>query len=389
MSVAIDSAVARELDAFISERYPAFLEEWGDDRGFDARMAWQKVLHSGGWAAPSWPVEFGGRGLGVADRVACDIVLGRHRVPYVAGVLGINNVGPTLQAFGTPEQKASLAKILSGEELWCQGFSEPEAGSDLAGLRMTAIRESGPDGDVYVVNGQKIWTSQGMEATHCELLVRTDTTAGKHGGISVLCVPLDLPGIERRPLLQITGEADFAEMFFTDVRVPVSCLLGEENGGWLVTMATLAHERAGTIAMVSLMEVNAEELIEKYQRVDGEPVLSAAQRDELMQRYVEAKVLGVMGANSLASAEAGGQPGPEQSVIKLQWSVLSQTLNATKVSLQGLSAIAGEDRSAEASYLMARASTIAGGTTQVMKNILAERVLQMPREPKPAKVEAK
>ena len=380
MTDLLDSAPARELDAFIAERYPAFLEQWGDDRGFDARMAWQKVLHSGGWAAPSWPVEYGGRGLGVADRVACDVVLGRHRVPYVAGVLGINNVGPTLAAFGSPEQKASMAKILSGDEVWCQGFSEPEAGSDLAGLKMTAIR----DGDHYVVNGQKIWTSQGMQATHCELLVRTDTTAGKHGGISVLCVPLDLAGIERRPLLQITGEADFAEMFFTDVRVPASCLLGEENGGWLVTMATLAHERAGTIAMVSLLEVNAEELVAKYQRVEGEPVLSPVQRDELMQRYVEARVLGIMGANSLEAAEAGGAPGPEQSVIKLQWSLLSQALAASKVSLQGVDGIAGVDGAASVSYLTARASTIAGGTTQVMKNILAERVLKMPREPKPA-----
>lgn len=381
MSAPNESAAAAELDAFIRERYPAFVEQWGDDRSFDARMAWQKVLHSGGWAAPSWPVEIGGRGLGVADRVACDIVTGRHRVPYVAGVLGINNVGPTLAAFGSDEQKASLARILSGEELWCQGFSEPEAGSDLAGLKMTAIR----DGDHYIVNGQKVWTSQGMQATHCQLLVRTDPTAGKHGGISVLCVSLDLPGIDRRPLVQITGEAEFAEMFFTDVRVPVSCLLGEENNGWLVTMATLAHERAGTIAMVSMLEVHAEELVARYQKVDALSVLTPAQRDELVQRVVEARVLGIMGANSLTAAEAGGAPGPEQSVIKLQWSVLSQTLNATRMNLLGVASIAGDDRAAEVSYLTARASTIAGGTTQVMKNILAERVLQMPREPKPAK----
>ena len=368
---------AEELASFLDVERPAFDAQWGSDRGFAARLDWQQRLHRGGWVAPSWPTEIGGRGLGVADRVACDLELGRRKAPTIAGILGVNNVGPTLAMFGTEEQRAHLPKILSGEELWCQGFSEPDAGSDLAALRTQAVR----DGDAYVVNGQKVWTSQGMEATHCELLVRTDPEVPKHKGISVLVLPMDLPGIERRPLRQITGEADFAEVFFTDVRVPASCLLGPENDGWRVTMATLSHERTGVVTMSSLLESDVRTLIAAHARTGPRPV-SDGLRDELVQRYVEARVLGVMGANSLANAVAGGHPGPEQSVIKLSWSLLTQRLSATRLAVEGLPALTGQVPAAAGSYLGARAATIAGGTTEVMKNILAERVLGLPKEPK-------
>jgi alkylation response protein AidB-like acyl-CoA dehydrogenase len=367
---------AQELAAFVDEALPAFAQQWGDDRGFEARLDWQRRLHAGGWVAPSWPVEIGGRGIGVADRVACDIVLAERKAPTIAGILGVNNVGPTLAAWGTDEQRAHLPKILAGEEIWCQGFSEPEAGSDLAGLRMSALR----DGDEFVVNGQKIWTSQGMQADYCQLLVRTDPSAGKHKGISALVVPLDLPGIERRPLRQINGEADFAEVFFEDVRVPVENLLGPENDGWRVTMTTLSHERAGVIAMSAMLESDARTLLADHPR-DGERPLAPALRDEVVQRYIEARVLGVMGENSLALAEAGGRPGPEQSVIKLSWSLLSQRLSETRLAVEGLPGVTGGVPSAAGSFLGSRASTIAGGTTEVMKNILAERVLGLPKEP--------
>ena len=373
--VSRNSAAADELRLFLQEALPAFQAEWGDDRGHQARLAWQRRLHAGGWVAPGWSIENGGRGLGVADRVACDLVLAELRAPTVAGVLGVNNVGPTLAAVGNDEQKLSLPRILSGEEIWCQGFSEPEAGSDLAGLRCQARLE----GDTFIVNGQKVWTSQGVEATHCQLLVRTDNEAAKHKGISALAIPLDLPGIERRPLRQISGEADFAEVFFQDVRVPVSCLLGPLHQGWAVTMTTLAHERAGVIMVAAHLEAEVTQLLAS-RRVDSAaeptpPVL----RDELLQRYVDARVLGLMGADSLALAESGGTPGPAQSVIKLSWSLRSQELAATRLALAGLDAVCGTTPDAARSYLGARATTIAGGTTEVMKNILAERVLGMPK----------
>jgi alkylation response protein AidB-like acyl-CoA dehydrogenase len=367
---------ADELSAFLDEELPAFLGQWGTDRGFQARLDWQRRLYRGGWVAPSWPVELGGRALGVEDRVACDLVLGQRKAPTIAGILGVNNVGPTLAACGTDDQKAHLPRILAGDEIWCQGFSEPEAGSDLASLRMPAVR----DGDAYVVNGQKLWTSQGMEATHCQLLVRTDPDAPKHKGISALVIPLDLPGIERRPLRQITGEADFAELFFTDVRVPVSCLLGAENDGWRVTMTTLSHERTGVVTMSALLESDVRTLLADHAR-DGERPVSEGLRDELVQCYVEARVLAMMGEISLANAVAGGHPGPEQSLIKLSWSELTQRISETRLAVEGLAALTGEVPSAAGSFLGSRASTIAGGTTEVMKNIIAERVLGLPKEP--------
>jgi len=370
------SAPAEELSAFLDAELPPYLEQWGSDRGFQARLDWQRRLYAGGWVAPSWPVELGGRGLGVADRVACDLELGRRKAPTIAGILGVNNVGPTLAACGTDEQKAHLPAILAGDEIWCQGFSEPEAGSDLASLRMQGVR----DGDAFVVNGQKLWTSQGMEATHCQLLVRTDPDAPKHKGISAFVIPLDLPGIERRPLRQITGEADFAEVFFTDVRIPESCLLGAEHDGWRVTMTTLSHERTGVVTMSALLETDVRTLLAEHGR-DGERPVTEGLRDELVQRYVEARVLGFMGENSLANAVAGGHPGPEQSLIKLSWSLLTQRISETRLAVEGLPALTGEVPAAATSYLGSRAATIAGGTTEVMKNIIAERVLGLPKEP--------
>lgn len=365
---------ADELSAFLDVTLPEFEQQWGGDRGFAARLDWQRRLHSGGWVAPSWPLELGGRALGVADRVACDLVLGQRKAPTIAGILGVSNVGPTLAAWGTDEQKAHLPRILAGDEIWCQGFSEPEAGSDLAGLRMTAIL----DGDHYVVTGQKIWTSQGMEATHCQLLVRTDQEAPKHKGISALVVPLDLPGIERRPLRQITGEADFAEVFFSDVRVPVTALLGPENDGWRVTMTTLSHERTGVVTMSALLETEARNLLLEHAR-DGARPVGPDLRAELVQTYVEARVLAMMGEISLANAVAGGHPGPEQSIIKLSWSLLTQRLSETRLALEGLDGLTGH-AAAASSFLGSRAATIAGGTTEVLKNILAERVLGLPKE---------
>jgi alkylation response protein AidB-like acyl-CoA dehydrogenase len=288
----------------------------------------------------------------------------------------VNNVGPTIAAWGTDEQKQSLPRILDGSEIWCQGFSEPDAGSDLASLRMTAVR----DGDCYVVNGEKLWTSQGMEATHCQLLVRTDPEASKHKGISALAVPLDLLGIERRPLRQITGESEFAQLYFRDVRVPISCLLGPENAGWGVTMTTLAHERTGVIAVSAVLEAEAASLIRAH-AIDGDAPLSAVQADELVQRFVESRVLAMMGEDLLADAdtESSAAPGPGPSLIKLAWSQLSQSLTTTRVAISGADGLSPEPYTTGWLYLNARASTIAGGTTEVMKNILAERFLGMPR----------
>lgn len=362
---------AAELRAFLERELPAYRAAWGDDSSFAARLAWQQVLHGGGWAAPSWPVEHGGRGLAVLDRVACDAELARAEAPQCAGVLGLQNVGPALMMFGTPEQQKSLPRILSGEEVWAQGFSEPGAGSDLAGLSTRADLR----GDTFILNGQKVWTSNGMEATHALVLVRADRDAPKHHGISALLVDLTTPGIERRPLRQLTGDHGFAEMFFTDVEVPVTALLGELNDGWNVTTRTLGYERTGVINLASALERDVRKIVDSYEVSD--PVL----RDQLVQRWMEARTVGLMGTRALAALGDGARPGAEQSIIKFGWSRTTSRLGETLVDVVGAQALL-DDNPAVQRLLGSRASTIAGGTTEVLANLLAERVLGLPREPK-------
>jgi alkylation response protein AidB-like acyl-CoA dehydrogenase len=360
---------AAELRACLAEIVPRFRAMWGDaPSGFDAEMAWQRELAAVGWAAPSWPEWAGGRGLGVVDRVACDAELAAVDAPMLAGVLGVNNVGPALIMFGTESQQQTLPRILAGEELWCQGFSEPGAGSDLAAL---ATRAS-VDEDGFVVNGQKVWTSSGTHGTHIMTLVRTDPDAPKHKGISVLLVPMDSPGVEVRPLRQITGEAEFAEVFFTDVRVPRSALLGPLNEGWHVTMSTLGYERTGIINLASALQREVESLVARTRVTD--PLL----RDEVTRRWMDARLTGLLGARALAKLGEGGAPGPEQSVIKFAWSRATAEMGETMMRVQGLDALLSDDPGAQR-FLRTRASTIAAGTTEIMKNLLAEQVLGMPK----------
>jgi alkylation response protein AidB-like acyl-CoA dehydrogenase len=368
VTVTIDASPAAELRAYLDSIVPGYRERWGRDTSFEASLAWQKLLAAGGWAAPSWPEWAGGRALGVLDRVACDAELARVDAPMMAGVLGLQNVGPALIMFGTEEQQASLPRILTGDEIWCQGFSEPGAGSDLAGLSTRAV----VDGDDFVVNGQKVWTSQGMEGTHMMLLVRTDPDVPKHKGISVLTVRLDSPGVERRPLRQLTGESEFAEVFFTDVRVPRSALLGPLNEGWRVTMATLGYERTGIINLASALQRDVESL------VTGLTVEDPLLRDELVRRWMDARLTGLLGARALAALGEGGKPGAAQSVIKAAWSRTTSELGETMMAVAGEQALLADDPAAMR-FLRSRASTIAAGTTEVMKNLLAEQVLGLPK----------
>lgn len=373
------SAAAQELRAYLAVIGDRVAAETASASPFETKMAWQRALADGGWVALSWPVEFGGRGLDVRDQVACGLELAVAGVPTMAGVLGINNVGPALMAFGTPEQRASLPKILTGEEVWCQGFSEPEAGSDLASLRTRAVR----DGEDFVVDGQKIWTSEGMQATHCLLLARTDPGAAKHHGISAFTLDMSSPGIERRPIRQITGEQDFAEVFFDGVRVPASSLLGPLNGGWGVTTTTLGHERAGVIGLAAQLEYDVTRQLSAVLADDqGSTGPGAALlRQQIARTYGEARVAGLLGMRALADAEGGAAPGAEQTLIKLTWSSASQSLAKTLLAVDPAAAQRVEETSVR--YLQSFAMSIAGGTTEVLKNLVGERVLGLPREPRP------
>jgi alkylation response protein AidB-like acyl-CoA dehydrogenase len=373
-----------ELSAFLDAAVPAFHAQWGAEAGsWQARCDWQRTMAAGKWAAPAWAPENGGRGLTANELIAVEQLTTDYGMPPLPGMLGLKNVGPTLAVWGTAAQKEHLPRILTTDEVWCQGFSEPGAGSDLAGLRTRAVRDGNggtpasggvAGGGEYVINGQKIWTSNGMYATHMELLVRTDPAAPKHKGISVLLVDISTPGIEVRPIRQINGDAEFAEVFFTDVRVPVANLLGPENEGWQVTRTTLGHERSGVAIFAARFEKQVRQLI-----AEQAGQLDAIQADRLVDHFVEARVVSLLSERMIARLAGGQQPGAEQSVIKLAWSEATQRLAETRFEFAGADEVSSERDEVARDYLSSRAATIAAGTSQVVRNILAERVLGLPR----------
>jgi alkylation response protein AidB-like acyl-CoA dehydrogenase len=347
-----------------------------DDPALERLRAWTRRLADAGYAAIAWPPEYGGRGAGVMDQVVLAEELHAAGAPPALNPIGIPNIAPSILAHGTEDQKRRvLPRMLRGDDIWCQGFSEPNAGSDLASLATRAER----DGDVFVVNGQKVWNTLGNVAGWCELLVRTDPAAPKHKGISCLLVDMTLPGIEVRPLVTITGEPEFHELFFTDVRVPAGALLGPVNDGWRVAMTTLANERAGVAHLHLGVRKKVRDLLELARRtgIGGRPAATdPVLRQALARVYVEAEFLKLLGDRALSAALHGRPPGPESSLAKLVWSECENHITDVAGEMLGPAANTGEwgrDR------IYVRAMSIAGGTTQVNKNIIAERILGLPR----------
>ena len=249
-------------DELIAARRPS----GRDDAAFEKLRAWNATMADAGWAAVSWSREYGGRGATVLEQLVYTEETTRARAPLPLNVIGMNNIAPAIMQYGTENQKTTLLpRMMRADDIWCQGMSEPEAGSDLAALRTKAVR----DGDDFVVSGQKIWTSLGHKAKWCQLYVRTDPDAPKHKGISCLIVDMSLPGIETRPLVTLNGDTDFAEVFFHDVRVPADALLGPLNAGWQVATTTLSHERAGAARLYAELQVRLEELVADFAEIDG------------------------------------------------------------------------------------------------------------------------
>jgi alkylation response protein AidB-like acyl-CoA dehydrogenase len=348
-----------------------------DDQALSALRGWNRQLADAGYAAIEWPVEWGGRGAGVMELVVYAEELDRARAPGPINVIGLANIAPAIMQFGTDEQRRRLLPPMArGDEIWCQGFSEPDAGSDLASLATTAVR----DGDHYVVTGRKVWNTLGSVADWCELLVRTDPSQPRHRGISCLLVDMSSPGIDVRPLVTITGERDFSELVFDDVRVPTDALLGDENDGWVVAMSTLANERAGVAALhlqVRRKIVELVDLARSTTRPDGRRAADdPAVRRRLAAAYVRGEHLKLV-ADRIVSGHLHGRPtGPESSIAKLVWSELEQELGLVVGEILGPVANTGgwgRDR------LASRSLSIAGGTTQVNKNVVAQRVLGLPR----------
>jgi alkylation response protein AidB-like acyl-CoA dehydrogenase len=371
-----EAAFRAELRSWLDANLP---EERRGGRGgaerFDDAFGreWSRKLHEAGYSGLTWPKEYGGAGAPYSFQAIFYEEMARAHAPGHIGVIGLGMAGPTIMAHGSEELKqAHLSKILSAEEIWCQGFSEPDAGSDLAAARTSAERR----GDVYVVNGQKVWSSFAHIADFCILVTRSDPDAPRYRNLTYLIVDMHSPGVEVRPLRQITGEAEFNEIFFDDVEVPVSNRLGDEGDGWQVAMTTLLHER-GTLgfALTAALESSVGRLIDlARERANGD----AGVRERVAAEWVELQALRYTNYRALGTLQRTGIPGPEGSAIKLRWSEQNQRLTKLARELQWPEGIL-DDGWWQHQQLRSRGNTIEAGTSEVLRNIVAERVLGLPR----------
>ncbi|MBV9497589.1 MAG: acyl-CoA dehydrogenase [Acidobacteria bacterium] len=348
----------------------------------DYLRAWQRTLYEGGWGGISWPKAYGGRGATLIEQSIFQEELALADAPHLLGTIGLSLVGPTIIAMGSEEQKSRyLQPILSGDEIWCQGFSEPNAGSDLAALGTKAHR----DGDAFVVNGQKIWTSFAQIADWCLLLVRTDSEAPKHKGITCLLADMRAEGVSVRPLRMMSGDSGFNEVFFSNVRIPATQVLGKINEGWSTAIAALMNERANLGSGIQvLFRRNLNALIARSHKMrrngraaSEDPIV----RQKLAQSWLELEILRLNTNRALTSLSKSGVPGPEGSTQKLYWSEMNQRTQQTAQEILGPYGQLAEldDGMWAYSYLRARGNTIEAGTSEIQRNIIAERVLGLPK----------
>jgi alkylation response protein AidB-like acyl-CoA dehydrogenase len=389
-----DEDFRADLRAWFASEVPAHgrppaIDDWPARRAYDTE--WQHKLHAAGYAGINWPKEYGGRDASLTEQLVYYEELARANAPYVGvNFVGLLHGGPTLIAEGTPEQKSRhVPQILEGSQVWCQGFSEPGAGSDLAAVSTRAVR----DGDDYVVTGHKIWCSFAQAADYCELLVRTDPDAPKHKGISWLIMPMDADGIEIRPLPTLAGEGEFSEVFLEEVRIPVENRVGAENDGWRVTNVTLRFERGTAFAsdMISLQQFVAEliALAKKVTRNEGCAWDDRALRREIGHLSADLDALWAMVKLSVCQSSKTGVPGIGGSAIKLFYTELYQKICDLSMRLLGRANLARDDVAGLPSgmilqrVLQSISLTIAAGTSQIQRNIIAERILGLPRDPRP------
>lgn len=352
------------------------------------RLDWERKLHGGGWSGLNWPKDYGGRGATLVERAIFAEEMARAGAPEGLNIIGHNLVATTLLHHGTESQKKRfLPGIMSSDEVWCQGFSEPDAGSDLASVRTRAERR----GDVFIVNGQKIWTSFAQYSHWCFALVRTDPDAPKHKGLSFLLIDMASPGITIRPLRQISGESEFNETFFDDVEVPVENIVGEINDGWRIAMTTLAYERGPEDALGRQIRFKQEldrllaTLIGK-KRGGDHAIDDAETRQKLARSITEVEVMRLNSLRTFSKYLNGEERGPDASLIKLYWSHAAQRLYETALDALGpLAPLGGADRHAagggrfQLSWLQSKAFTIYSGSSEIQRNIIGERMLGLPR----------
>jgi alkylation response protein AidB-like acyl-CoA dehydrogenase len=357
-----------------------------DDR-IEALRGWQATSYEAGFVGRAWPSEFGGGGRPPVEQIIVDQELAAADAPEFVNVVGLDVLGPSLLRFGNDDQRRRyIPAILSAEEIWCQGFSEPEAGSDLASLRTRAVEHD----DHFVLGGQKTWVSWGQYARWCGVLARTDETVAKHRGISLLIVDMRSPGVDVRPMTQITGHAEFSELFLDDVVVPKENLLGERGDGWKIAMHTLGHER-GTAALPR--QVKLRTWLERAVRVaadrelDGRPIVADPEAQVALARaFISIEVLRHHAYRTVGEFLSGGAVGPDSSTVKLLMAEAEQRLAATALEVLGPTlqhaepAEAAENDFWHETYLYSRAATVYGGTQQIQRNIIADRILALPQE---------
>jgi len=388
-----EEAFRKEFRAWLAANLPPdlCLDDAADDRvasdreTFERRRAWQKTMHAAGWVGITWPTEYGGRGAGLIERVIWEEEYAAARAPVLPGNMALNLVGPTIIHWGTDAQKRRhLPAILAADEIWCQGFSEPGAGSDLASLRTRAVDR----GDHYVVNGQKVWTSGAHFAHWIILLVRTDPDAPKHRGISCLLVPMRSPGISVRPLVLMTGHHHFNEVFFTDVAVPTANLLGPPNQGWKVSTTTLMYERHSAGGRSHAAQIARLAALARRVTIDGKPAWDQPWiRERLAQLAIDCEALKYTRLRSLTRQLRGEPPGPEGSILKLTGSELGVRIADVAGELLGMHVLVNEPSGAVPDaprwfnrVLAARQYTISAGTSEIQRNIIGERVLGLPKD---------
>ncbi|HTR74803.1 MAG TPA: acyl-CoA dehydrogenase family protein [Solirubrobacterales bacterium] len=377
-----------EVATWLRENNPGPEPEGSLDEVMAFRGEWQRKLHAAGWAGISWPKEYGGRGATMIEQAIFTGEAAAQEAPSPANVLGLAMGGPVVIAHGTEAQKERyLEPILTGEEIWCQGFSEPESGSDLASLKTRAVK----DGDEWVVTGQKVWTTFAQYAKWCMLVARTDPDAPKHKGLTYFLMDMEQDGVEAKPLVQITGEGEFNEVFINEARIPDENIIGGVGDGWTVAITTLMNERAGlAFGAIAQIHNSLARLAALAAEVREEGGTSAAEdayfRQRISQLFIEAETMRLNAYRGLTKTMESGIPGPEGSLGKWQWADINQDITELALEIEGAWApLARGSEGAVANgawqygFLRSRANSIEGGTTDILKNIIAERVLGLPR----------
>lgn len=372
-----DEKLRAELREWLAENPPPAVDVVATRDDADALRAWQRTLQAGRWVGIHWPSEYGGRGASVTQVAIYNEELARAGAPALLGRAGITLVGPTLVAHGTDGQRTRwMPRILAGNDIWCQLFSEPGAGSDLAALSTRAVLHDG----VYRVTGQKVWSSYATFANMGIALVRTDPDASPHKGISMLAIPMDANGVDVRPLRQITGECEFNEVFLDDVAVPLDHLIGTENDGWRVANTTLANERGASFIWKE--QVLHEAAIDRlWKTCSGAGLLdNPVVRQRLVRSWIDVEIFGFHNRRTLERLVRGNQIGSESSLVKLFWANTSQRLYETACDVLGPEALLEQSDWARG-LLSTRANSIMGGTSEIQRTIIGERLLGLPREP--------